>query len=477
MKTTKVALALTAVTLVVTAAACNGKLAGVPQTAGGLVPANANIVIGLKPHDILTDPDIVELIDEAMGAQSGYETSFTPRSLDDAMLMVERMIGVDIRDITEVIVFLDMEADDYDYVGGILKGNFDEELIIDLVELFSGRPAQTSNHRGFTIRTFDGVAVCFLDSGTVAVGPPYVVTDVIDVAAGVKESVGGDMLDAYASLDGMWLQAAVDFGEIMSLTGLLEEEIPGAPEIPDVDMLEDMEVMGMGIGKSGDTLTMEGKMYFPDAASAEEAKNDIDTQRALMDTEDTGDLPPEFIELVESVTTTVDGRCVTATMHITMSQLEDLIAAEWPMGATGGVEETAYNADRQQIQAAVAEFMTRPSDPSYHHTIGDVPVVNYDAFEVNGSEVIPGKDYYPIAICPLLTGSYPMGILKDAPPSANLMNCLDNGANAETGMASCQASCTGSYIWLTTEDGDIASVCIGDDCNAENRDGFQVAYP
>ena len=477
MRTTRVALAFTAATLLVTTAACNSEPVGVPQTAVGLVPANANMVVSLKPHDILTDPDIVELIDEAMGAQSDYETSFTPRSLDDALLMVERIVGVDIRDITEVIVFLDMEASHYDYVGGILKGTFDEELIIDLVELYSGRPAQTSSHRGFTIRTFEGVSVCFLDSGTVAVGPPDVVTDVIDVAAGAKDALGGDMLDAYAPLGDMWLQVAVDVGEIMSLTGLLEEEIPEAPEIPDVDTLEEMETMGMGIDKSGDTFVLQVKMFFPDASSAEKAKSEMDAQRALGLTEYPDDLPPALLDLMESVTTTVDGRCITGTMHMTMSQLEDLIAAEWPTGATGGAEETAYNADRQQIEVAVAEFMTRPTDPSYHHTIGDLPVVNYDAFEVNGSEVIPGKDYYPIALCPLLTGSQPKGILKDAPPSANLMNCLDDGANAEPGVVDCLANCTGSYIWLVNDWGYVASVCFDPGCDAGNEDGFQGIYP
>jgi len=139
--------------------------------------------------------------------------------------------------------------------------------------------------------------------------------------------------------------------------------------------------------------------------------------------------------------------------------------------------QTAYTADREQIKAAVAEFIARPSDPSYHHTFGDVPVVNDDAVEVSGGQVIAGKDYYVIAMCPLLVTSSPRGILKSVPDTAHPDNCVQQGANAETGMASCQASCTGSYIWLTTEDGDIASVCIGDDCNAENRDGFQVAYP
>jgi hypothetical protein len=139
--------------------------------------------------------------------------------------------------------------------------------------------------------------------------------------------------------------------------------------------------------------------------------------------------------------------------------------------------QTAYTADRTQIEAAVAEFMIRPSDPSYHHAVGDVPLVNDDAVEVSGGQVKAGQDYYVIAICPLITSSSPRGMLHGVPDSVHPDNCVQQGANAEPGMAACQAQCTGSYIWLITENGDIASVCVGDDCNAENRDGFQVAYP
>jgi len=137
----------------------------------------------------------------------------------------------------------------------------------------------------------------------------------------------------------------------------------------------------------------------------------------------------------------------------------------------------AYGYDREQIQAAVAEFMTRPNDPSYNHKIGEVPIVNESFIEVNGSYVIPGEGYYVIAICPLLTSSKPKGILKNLPITAHPSNCLLEGANAEPNVTVCLNQCTGSYLWLTTKAGDIASVCIGRDCTANGEDGFQEIYP
>lgn len=135
----------------------------------------------------------------------------------------------------------------------------------------------------------------------------------------------------------------------------------------------------------------------------------------------------------------------------------------------------AYGYDREQIQAAVGEFMTRPTDPSYNHKIGEVPIVNESFIEVNGSYVIPGEDYYVIAICPLLTSSTPKGILKNVPITAHPSNCLSEGANAEVNVTDCE--CTGSYMWLTTKTGDIASICIGWGCTANGEDGFHDVYP
>lgn len=138
---------------------------------------------------------------------------------------------------------------------------------------------------------------------------------------------------------------------------------------------------------------------------------------------------------------------------------------------------TPYTSDREQIDAAVWEFMGRPTDLSYNHTIGEVPIVNNTVIEVSGWDSIPDKEYSIVAICPLLTSSSPKGILKQVPASVHPRNCLLEGANAELNVTDCSANCTGSYVWLTTTDGDIAAICIGDKCTAHGEDGFQDVYP
>ena len=165
-------------------------------------------------------------------------------------------------------------------------------------------------------------------------------------------------------------------------------------------------------------------------------------------------------------------------------------------GVIGRGQATAYNADREQIQAAVAEYMTRPTDMTYNHTIGEVPLIDptgasnstVGCVGVNGSDVLCQQTYYLIALCPLTTNSFPKGILKQVPATAHSSNLADAGANSEDGAdQTCVGTAqqdAGHYAWYTTDGGDILSICMGTDCtngpNAANTsvlDGFQDVYP
>lgn len=154
-------------------------------------------------------------------------------------------------------------------------------------------------------------------------------------------------------------------------------------------------------------------------------------------------------------------------------------------GVIGRGQATAYNSDREQIEAAVAEFMTRPTDVSYNHVIGETPKTGGAAIngsDINGSEVDDSQVYYEVAVCPLLTTSFPQGILKQIPATAHSDNLANTGANAENGVdAACQGKVTtGHYVWYSTDSGDVISVCqnlAAGDCTNLDMDGFQDVYP
>ena len=167
-------------------------------------------------------------------------------------------------------------------------------------------------------------------------------------------------------------------------------------------------------------------------------------------------------------------------------------------GVIGRGQATAYNADREQIQAAVSEFMTRPTDANYGHVIGQVPLIEPNmtaatplvgGTDIIGEGVLTNQEYHLIAMCPLTVNAFPKGILKQVPATAHSVNLADAGANSYVGYA--DADCVGTlqeecghYAWFTTLGGDIISMCMGDDCtngpdaaNTSVMDGFQDVYP
>jgi hypothetical protein len=138
---------------------------------------------------------------------------------------------------------------------------------------------------------------------------------------------------------------------------------------------------------------------------------------------------------------------------------------------------TQYNADREQIQAAIAEYGITPGHGNYTIPILDETQVYIGGEDVKGPEVLTGDVYYIVAICSLLTSSLPQGIFRHVPRSCETTNCANEGANAEPYITVCVNNCSGHYLWLTTAEGRIASICIGAECEAHGEDGYQGVYP
>jgi len=141
----------------------------------------------------------------------------------------------------------------------------------------------------------------------------------------------------------------------------------------------------------------------------------------------------------------------------------------------------AYDADREQVERALADYMTRDAPTAGEPALqepGEAPLVA--GVDIFGDGLLPGKSYYTIAICPLLTHSHPKGMLQHVPNTAEAKNCAihPTGANNISGIYDCSGECQGHYRWLCTSGGDVASVCVGADCKFNNRSGYMSGiYP
>ena len=157
--------------------------------------------------------------------------------------------------------------------------------------------------------------------------------------------------------------------------------------------------------------------------------------------------------------------------------------------ACGKSGEELYNADRVLIRASANSHMSGVPE-SARIPLQNVEDVFIGGKDVTGPEIQSGAQYYIIAACPLLIEAFPSGILDEVPASCEAQNCADSPPLPNISMAdiilgntgrntaeNLSVSCTGHYRWIMTDGGDIASICIGEECQANDEDGYQGVYP
>ena len=120
---------------------------------------------------------------------------------------------------------------------------------------------------------------------------------------------------------------------------------------------------------------------------------------------------------------------------------------EWLLSDSSPVDD--YNLTRDEIQLAVTAYMTNVS---------------------HGDPVVTGSSERTLAICELLG---PDELLREVPDGCRVANCKDIDGTAACG----GCSNTNHYEWRLDGNGNVYSVCIGDDCDANGADHYQGVWP
>ena len=134
--------------------------------------------------------------------------------------------------------------------------------------------------------------------------------------------------------------------------------------------------------------------------------------------------------------------------------------------ATPGDE---YESARVQIQDAVTEYVVYTNILPHHGEI------------INTSECDCKVDIPPYPQGGWIYGGYVLDFcyLLDYIPFELPVCCYgqsgEEGTNFYTG--NCSNPYKGHYIWLVDKNGNVCSVCVGDDCWANNESGYQGVWP
>jgi len=155
-----------------------------------------------------------------------------------------------------------------------------------------------------------------------------------------------------------------------------------------------------------------------------------------------------------------------------------LLTSGLACGPGGGAEPTptatpywrdSYGEESSRLLYAVSLYIKYESD--------ELPVIN-------GGVIIDGEECQILDMVEiwLVEKDYFVNYIWTVPHSCISINGSSND-NCDTSVGfvtfNPQGLCNpdGHYIWAVCEDGYIRSTCVGDDCLANDTDGFQGVYP
>ena len=270
-----------------------------------LVPRTANIAASINLNRIFADADVLDIINQIAANLE------EPKTVDELLDDVIEETGIDIRDFSEVLIFGDFESEEY--FGAIVKGDFDQAVLIDSIESAIGEELSSSDYKGYQIYSSrsNEAAICFLSSNTILVGSRAAVKDAIDVKEGAP-SLDEPIYDTYSALGDAWVKLAMEVpAEAMSE---IPEEFP-----PGLESFQNMEAIGLSFNKVGINLSFQLKLLFPDNASAEDARGAFDALIGMFAF--VPGLPEEVMEIVDRLNVGQSGSWVTVSFAATKAEI------------------------------------------------------------------------------------------------------------------------------------------------------------
>lgn len=290
------------------------------STAIEFVPRYANLIANIQVNKIIDDQDLGDLYYKFTRSLGHRQT------VSEALDLFFEETGVDLRQISEVVVFADIAAlewEDY-YFGLIVEGTFDGEEFIHNIEEKTGEEFTTSDYRGYTLYMDEqeDFGATFLSDRILTFGTTEAIKDTIDIKEGDMEMASGIILDTYNRLGDALIKVAFEAPQEMREL-MAEDPIPDYMDMPiSTRPFADTDIVGFSISKGGDTLTTQIEWRFTNEDSAQDAEDVLSGAISFFK----GISPfPEVKELLDKIEVDVADSWLEMTFEITLSEIEHLI--------------------------------------------------------------------------------------------------------------------------------------------------------
>lgn len=282
-----------------------------------LVPENANLLVNIQASKIVDDQVLRYAYTET---DKGPDL---PQEVEEALDKVIEETGIDLRDISEAVIFADMTTMDVEeYLGIIVEGNFDKEQLIDNIEEKWEMDFTISEYRDYSlyIDRDEEFAITLLSEKMLLCGSTRAVKDSIDVSKGEKKRVSGIVLDTYNRFGDALIKVAFKVPEEARKT-MAEEPI--TDDIPiSMEPFADIDTVGFSLSKEIETVTVRIYSHFLSAESAEDAKDTISGAISLFKGVNQD---RQVKELLGKIEVDITDLWVTINFEITLSEIKELM--------------------------------------------------------------------------------------------------------------------------------------------------------
>ncbi|MDM8000499.1 MAG: hypothetical protein QUS33_10995 [Dehalococcoidia bacterium] len=311
-----------------------------------LVPQTADLIGHIELGQVMGDDDIAGIY-AALPKEEG-----DPRTLEEAVAKAIDMVCLDLRSFDECWIFgnlLSLTVIHTDYAAAILKGTFDESMVLNCAKLEFGEGLTLIDYKGHTIYTGveEETGLAILSDDLLAAGSVAAIKDVIAVQEGSAPALDGELLEAYEDLDDVLfkLAAAVPPGLAKQK---VQEMVDGDTSPPALDALDDLEVLSMTVGEGEGGVRCDSQLFFSNKDSANDVKGwipllplmiggiEIPEESVIQNPENILALLPQVLDNGD-YDCRVKGRRLTIGSDLTAADIEAMTKKAGPTGLSIGM--------------------------------------------------------------------------------------------------------------------------------------------
>lgn len=286
---------------------------GGPVATFDAVPAAADLIATVDVSRLLDDEQARERIETSMNDSGSF--GMGPASVADALDSIETELGLDPRELSEMLVFgrgiekgmQEVEGDGDPVFAAIVDAEWAESDVQTALEE-NGEGVEQDSHSGQPLYTISDLAIGVLPDGRYVLSIPEMVRESIDVANGDADAVSGGLVDAFESARSGYVRMAMELS--LDMTETAAESAP-----LDSTLVEAVQYVSGAMYRDGESRGGEFALDVASSDAAEDIADVLTSSLSLASTELGNDQLNEQFEgdltaLVEATSVEQDGSTV-----------------------------------------------------------------------------------------------------------------------------------------------------------------------